>query len=134
MNKAQKPVLVHDEVTAELGCVVAVRVVGLFASQPGFEVEPTSSQVAGTPIGTFETIGVIDCPFTVEEDSEISAGFFQPLLDSGKRSKGNDQDASIEFCKFGLVVTQLCDMLSAGYSAKVTEKDQQGVSTFEDFA
>jgi len=32
------------------------------------------------------------------------------------------------------VVTQLCDMLSAGYSAKVTEEDQQGVSAFEDFA
>jgi hypothetical protein len=25
-------------------------------------------------------------------------------------------------------------MLAAGYSAKVTEKDEQGVSTFEDFA
>ncbi len=106
---------------------------GLFASQPGFEVDPTGSQITGTPIGTFETIGVIDCPFTVEEDGEISAGFFEPLLDSGKRSKGNDQDTSIEFCKFRLVVTQLCDMLSAGYSAKVTEKDQQSVSTFEDF-
>jgi hypothetical protein len=33
-----------------------------------------------------------------------------------------------------LTVTQLCDMFTAGYSAKVTEKDQQGVSAFEDFA
>lgn len=32
------------------------------------------------------------------------------------------------------MVTQLCDMLAAGYSAKVTQEDQQGVSVFEDFA
>ena len=96
----------------------------LFASQPGFEVEPASSQIAGTPIGTFETVSIVDGPFTVNENSEISASFFQPLLNSGESPKGNDQDTSIEFCKFGLVVTQLCDVLSAGYSAKVTEEDQ----------
>lgn len=32
------------------------------------------------------------------------------------------------------MVAQLRDMLTAGYSAKVTKKDEQGVSAFEDFA
>lgn len=40
----------------------------------------------------------------------------------------------VQFGKFGLLVAQLRDMLAAGYSAKVAEKDQQGVSAFEDFA
>lgn len=31
------------------------------------------------------------------------------------------------------MVAQLCGMFAAGYSAKVTEKDQQGVSFFENF-
>ena len=29
---------------------------------------------------------------------------------------------------------QLCGMFAAGYSAKMTEENQQGVSAFEDFA
>ena len=32
-----------------------------------------------------------------------------------------------------LARAQLCGMFAAGYSAKVTEKDQQGISAFEDF-
>jgi hypothetical protein len=32
------------------------------------------------------------------------------------------------------MVTQLCDMLAAGYSAKVAEEDEQGVSAIKDFA
>lgn len=134
MEETQDSIFVQDEVTTKLGCVVAVRVVGLFASEPSFEVVPASPQVAGTPIGALKSVSIIDCPFTVEEDGEISACFFQPLLDRWKRAKRNDQDTSIEFCKLGLAVAQLCDMLSAGYSAKMTEKDQQDVSAFEDFA
>jgi hypothetical protein len=56
------------------------------------------------------------------------------LLHGGERSEGNDKNARVQFGKFVLLVTQLCDMLAAGYSAKVTEKDQQGVSVFENFA
>jgi hypothetical protein len=55
-------------------------------------------------------------------------------LKGGQRSKRNDEDAGIEFGKFFLTGAQLCGMLAAGYSAKVTEEDQQGVSAFEDFA
>ncbi|MCK7519028.1 MAG: hypothetical protein MZV64_15535 [Ignavibacteriales bacterium] len=56
------------------------------------------------------------------------------MLHGGQGSERNDKNAGIEFGKFILAVAQLCDMLTAGYSAKVTEKDQQGVSVFEDFA
>ena len=58
----------------------------------------------------------------------------QPLLDSSKRAKGYDQDAGVEVCKIGLVVAQLRDMLAARYSAKMTEENEQGISTFEDLA
>jgi hypothetical protein len=111
-----------------------VRVVVFFAYQPGFEVNPACFQRARTPVGTFESVGVVNCPLAVEQDGEISAGFFEPLLHNGQGSKRNDKNAGVEFCEFGLTVTQLCNMLAAGYSAKVTEKDKQGVSAFENFA
>jgi len=56
------------------------------------------------------------------------------LLEGGQRSERNDKDAGVEFCKFVLARAQLCGMFAAGYSAKMTEEDQQGVSAFEDFA
>lgn len=40
MNEAQNAVPVHDEVTAELGGVIAVRVVELAALEPAFDVHP----------------------------------------------------------------------------------------------
>ncbi len=49
--------------------------------------------------------------------------FIQPLLERGKRSKGNDEDACIEFCKFFLARAQLCGMFAAGNSAEVTEEN-----------
>ena len=49
-------------------------------------------------------------------------------------SKRNDKHAGVQFGKLVLLGAQLCGMFAAGYSAKVTEKDQQGVSAFEDFA
>jgi len=56
------------------------------------------------------------------------------LLEGGECSERNDENAGIEFGKFFLAVAQLCGMFTAGYSTQVTEKDQQGVSAFEDFA
>jgi hypothetical protein len=55
-------------------------------------------------------------------------------LHGGQGSKGDDKHAGVKFGEFRLTVTQLCDMLTAGYSAKVTEEDEQGVSAFENFA
>lgn len=134
INKPQDSVPVHDEVAAELGGVVTVRVVSLFSRQPGFEVIPARVQVAGAPVGTFQAVGIVNRAVTVEQNSEGRAGLLHPLLDGGKRSKGNNKDADVELFEFVLTGAQLCDMLAAGYSAKVTEKDEQGVSTFEDFA
>jgi hypothetical protein len=108
--------------------------VGLFPSQPGFDINPASPQRAGSPVGTLQAIDFINCPFTVKQNGEISASFIEPLLHGGECTKGNNEDVGIEFCKFGLLVTQLCDMLAAGYSAKMAEKDEQDVSAFEDFA
>jgi hypothetical protein len=56
------------------------------------------------------------------------------LLEGGECPERNDEDAGIQFGKFFLVSAQLCGMFTAGYSAKMTEKDQQSVSVFEDFA
>ena len=111
-----------------------MRVVGLFPSQPGFEVNPTSPQVTGAPVRTFQAVGIVNRAVTVEQNSEGRAGLLHPLLDGGKRSEGNDEDAGVEFRKFVLSGAQLCDMLAAWNSAKVAEKDEQGVSAFEDFA
>ena len=133
ISKSQNAVFVHDKVTAELGGIVAMGVVSLFASEPGFKIDPACSEVAGTQVGTFEAIGVIGSPFPVEQDGEIAAGFIHPLLDGGKSPKGNNEDLSLEFCKLKLMVTQLRDMLTAGNSAQMTEEDQQGVSVFQDF-
>jgi hypothetical protein len=55
-------------------------------------------------------------------------------LEGGKRSKGNNKDAGIELFEFILARAQLCGMFAAGYSAKMTEEYEQGVSAFEDFA
>lgn len=77
---------------------------------------------------------MVHTAFSVEQDCEISTGFLHPLLHSGEGSKGNNEDTCVEVGEFLLARAQLCDMLTAGYSAKVTEKDQQGVSAFENFA
>lgn len=82
----------------------------------------------------FESVGLVGNAFTVEQDSERTADFVHPLLNAWQRSKGNDEDAGIEFGKFFLVGAQLCGMFTAGYSAKMTEENQQGVAAFEDFA
>jgi hypothetical protein len=56
------------------------------------------------------------------------------LLEGGECSERNDEYTGIEFGKFFLTRAQLCGMFTTGYSAKVTEKNQQRVSAFEDFA
>ena len=108
--------------------------VRLFACQPGFKISPARPQGAGTPVGAFELIRFVDVTLPVEEHGEVRTRLFEPLLDRSKRAKGNDQDAGVEVCKIGLVVAQLYDMLAAGYSAKVTEEDEQGISVFEHLA
>ncbi len=126
--------MVHDEVAAELTRVVAVRVVELAALKPAFDVEPHHARMPGAQARAFQPIGVVHRPFAVEQHGKGAADFVHPLLQGGQGAKGNDEDAGIEFCKFLLVCAQLCGMLAAGYSAKMTEEDQQGVSAFEDFA
>jgi hypothetical protein len=56
------------------------------------------------------------------------------LLKGRECPERNDEDAGIAFDKIFLAVAQLCDMFTTGYSAKMTEENQQGVSAFEDFA
>jgi hypothetical protein len=46
------------------------------------------------------------------------------LLEGGQCSKGDDEDAGIEFGKFFLFSAQLCGMFAAGYSAKMSEENK----------
>ena len=48
-------------------------------------------------------------------------------MDGWQGAEGDDKDARVEHGDFVLTGAQLCDMLAAGYSAKMTEEDQQGV-------
>ena len=57
------------------------------------------------------------------------------MIESGKRSKGNNKDAGIELFEFILARAQLCGMFAAGYSAKMTEENEQNViAVFQYFA
>jgi len=55
-------------------------------------------------------------------------------LESGEHSKRDNKDAGIQLGEFVSTRAQLCGMFAAGYSAKMTEKNQQGISVFENFA
>ena len=77
---------------------------------------------------------MIDGTVTIKQNGERAADFIHPLLEGGQRSERNDKDAGIELGKFLLARAQLCGMFAAGYSAKVTEENEQGVSVFENFA
>jgi hypothetical protein len=135
IGQAQDAVFIDDEVAAELGGVVAVRGVHLFSAQVVFGVEPERARAEGAQARAFQAVGGVNCPLTVEQDGEGGAGFAQPLLDGGQGAEGDDKDAGVQFGKFVLTGAQLCDMLAAGYSAKMTQKDQQGVvAVFEHFA
>ena len=71
---------------------------------------------------------------TVKQNGECPTDFVHPLLEGGEGSERNDKNAGIMFGKFFLAVAQLCGMFTAGYSAEMTEENQQGISAFEDFA
>lgn len=135
IGQAQQAVLVDDEVAAELGGVVAVGTVHLFTAQVAGSVKPEGARTKSAQAGTLQAVGIVNRPFPVEQDGEIGAGFAHPLLDGGQGAEGDDKDTGIELGYFLLLITQLCDMLTAGYSAKMAEKDQQGViAVFEYFA
>ena len=134
MHKAEDAVLIHDEVTAELGCIVAVGVVELTTLKPTFDIHPYHARMIRAQARAFELIGLVNCAVTIKQNIERAANFFHPLIESGERSKRDNKDAGIQLGEFILVCAQLCGMFAAGYSTKVTEENQQGVSVFENFA
>lgn len=134
IDEAQNPIFVHDEIAAELGGVVAVRFVELAALEPAFDVDPHHARMIRAQARAFESVGLVDDALTVEQDGKRAADFVHPLLECGKRSERDDEDAGIELGKFFLARAQLCGMFAAGYSAKMTQEDEQGVAAFEDFA
>ncbi len=134
IDQPQDPIFVHNEITAELEGVVAVRVVEFSTLKPAFDVNPYHARMIRAQARAFELVGLVNCAVTIKQNIERAANFVHPLLESGECSKGNDKDAGIQLGEFVLVRAQLCGMFAAGYSAKMTEEDQQGVSAFEDFA
>jgi len=111
-----------------------VRVEKFTALEPAFDVQPHHTWMMRTQARAFESVGLINGAVTVKQNGECAADFIHPLLEGGKRSKGDDKDARIELFEFILARAQLCGMFAAGYSAKVTKEDEQGISVFEDFA
>lgn len=79
-------------------------------------------------------IGLVNCAVTIKQNIERPADAVHPLLESGERSKRNNKDAGVEFCKFVLARAQLCGMFAAGYSTQVTKENEQYISVFENFA
>lgn len=135
MDETECTTLIHDEVAAELGRVVAVEVVEFAALEPAFDIQPHHARMPGAQARAFETVGFVYRPFAVEQHGKCAADFVHPLLNGRKRAEGDDKDAGIELGKFLLVSAQLCGMLAAGYSAQVTEENQQGVvAVFQHFA
>ena len=127
IGQTQQAVLIDDEVAAELGCVVAVGTVHLFATQVAGGVKPERTQTEGAQARALQAVGIIDCPLAVKQDGEVGAGFAHPLLDGGQGAEGDDKDTRVQFGKFVLACAQLCDMLAAGYSAQVAQENEQGV-------
>ena len=134
IDETEVAISIHDEVAAKLGCIVTVCVMEFLSLQPAGEIQPQRTRTLRAQFGAFESVGVVGYPFTVEQDGECRASLVHPLLDGRQRPEGNDEDAGVQFHKFVLARAQLCGMFTAGYSAKVTEKNQQYVSVFENFA
>ena len=102
--------------------------------KPTLDVHPHHARMPRAQARSFELIGFINDAVTVEQNGEVTADFLHPLLDGGKRSERNDEDASVESLKFFLVRAQLCGMFAAGYSAKMTEEDEQNmIAVFQNF-
>ena len=95
IDETQDAVFVHDEVAAELGGVVAVRVEKFTALEPAFDVQPHHARMIGAQARAFESVGLIGGAVTVKENGECIADFFHPLLEGGKRAERDDVDAGI---------------------------------------
>ena len=87
VNQPQETVLTDDEIAAELGSVIAVRVVELTMFEPAFNVEPHHARMPGAPARTFELVGAIDAAVMVEQHRKCAANLVHPLLQCGKRAK-----------------------------------------------
>ena len=59
INQPQDAVFVHDEVAAELGCVVAVRVEEFAALEPAFDINPHYARMMRAQARAFESVGLI---------------------------------------------------------------------------
>jgi hypothetical protein len=135
MNETQDTIFIHNIVPAELGGVIAVRVIEGPMLEPAFDVDPDDARMPCPPTGTFQSIGGIDCPFAVGQYGEAPADFLHPRLNGRKCTKGDDEDTGIKFHKFVLARAQLCGMFTAGDSTQVAEKDQEDlVAVFQDLA
>lgn len=82
----------------------------------------------------FELVGLVNCAVTIKQNIERAANFVHPLLESRECSKRDNKDAGIQLGEFVLARAQLCGMFAAGYSAKVTQENKQGVFLFENSA
>ena len=95
MDQPQDTTFIHDKIAAELTRVVTVRVVKFAALEPAFDVHPHHARMIRAQARAFESVGLIHGAVAVKQDGERAANFVHPLLEGGKRSKGNDEDAGI---------------------------------------
>ena len=83
---------------------------------------------------TFELVGFVGYPLTIKEDGKCVADFLYPLLDGWKCAKGDNEDAGIQLSELFLAPTQLCGMFTTGYSAKMTQENENYViAVFQGF-
>ena len=127
VNQLELAVFADDEVAAELVEVIAMRIAGFLSAKPSHQIKPACFQIAGTPVGAFQSVGIVDFTVAVEENGEMIAIIAHPLLDGGKCSEGDNDNARIPFFEFILVLAQLCHMLTAGNSTQVTQENKQDI-------
>lgn len=83
MDETQDAVSVHDEVAAQLGCIIAMRVVKVSALEPAFDVQPHHARMMRAQFRTLQSVGLIDGTVIVKQDSECTADILHPLLQGG---------------------------------------------------
>ena len=127
IDQLKLPILSDDEIATELIKIVAMRIAGFLSAKPSCEIKPTRFQVAGTPVRALQSISVVDFTLAIEQDGEMVTVLAHPFLNGGECPKRDDDDARIAFFEFFLVLAQLCHMLAAGNSAKVTQENEQDV-------
>ncbi len=66
MDETQDAVPIHDEVAAEFGGVIAVRVEKLAALEPAFDVGPYYARMPGAQARAFQPVGFVHRPFAGE--------------------------------------------------------------------